>query len=113
MTGLPAGDVRLNQTFELDSQLFKRIQHGLKVPRRYPLEASGSIGDAGDLIQIPTDDTECADRASEFCELTIGEWWDIAEVSAYQHRNVCGPCQSASRGALAQLRMVTGAQPHG
>jgi hypothetical protein len=60
MVGLPAGDVRLNQSFEMSAQSFEGRQDRSKVCDRQCFDPPGLVGDAGNLIQIPSDRAQCA-----------------------------------------------------
>jgi hypothetical protein len=77
MLGLPAGDVRLNQTLEMGSQIFKGRQHRSWVCGRRAFDPPGLVGDAGDLIQIPTHRAQSTDGVPQLGELAIGEGRDV------------------------------------
>src|SRR5580692_9642783 len=59
MVDLPAGDVRLNQPFEMPPQPLEGPEDGSEVSGTQSLDPPGLVGDAGDLIQIPTHRAEC------------------------------------------------------
>jgi hypothetical protein len=60
------------------------------------------VGDAGDLIQIPTHRAQRTDGVPELCELAVGEGRDVSQVSAHQHRDVRGGRQSPAGSAFAK-----------
>ncbi len=102
MVGLPAGDVRLDQTFEMGPQSFEGRQHRSKVFGRQSLDPPGLVGDTGDLIQIPSDRAQRAGGVPELGELPIGKRWRSAQVSANQHRDVGRRRQSTTGSACTK-----------
>jgi hypothetical protein len=75
----------------MDPQLFKDPQYRSKVCGRESFDPPGLVGDAGDLIQIPTYRAQRAGGVPQLGELTIGERWRSAQVRANQHRDVGRP----------------------
>jgi hypothetical protein len=69
---------------------------------RWSLDPPGLVGDAGDLIQIPTHRAQRAGGVPELGELAIGEGRYSAQVSANQHRDLGCRRQSTAGSACAK-----------
>ena len=80
----------------------KAAEHRSKVCGGQPFDPPGLVGDAGDLIQIPTNRAQRTDGVPELGELAIGERRDISQVSAHQHRDVGRRRQSTAGSAFAK-----------